>query len=58
MSMDDIIKFIQAVGFPIAVAAYVLIRMEYTQRELIKSINALTDVLSIRGIRIGPMEEK
>jgi hypothetical protein len=51
MSMDDIIKFIQAVGFPIAVAAYVLIRMEYTQRELIKSINALTNVLSIMGVR-------
>jgi hypothetical protein len=51
MSVDDIIKFIQAVGFPIAVAAYVLIRMEYTQRELIKSINALTNLLATRGIR-------
>lgn len=49
--MDDAIKFIQAVGFPIAVAAYVLIRMEYTQRELIKSINALTNVLARLGIR-------
>lgn len=48
--MDDAIKFIQAVGFPIAVAAYVLIRMEYTQRELIKSINALTRVLAGKGI--------
>lgn len=50
MNVDDIIKFIQAVGFPIAVAAYVLIRMEYTQRELIKAINRLTHVLATKGI--------
>jgi hypothetical protein len=49
MLIDDIIKFIQAVGFPIAVAAYVLIRLEKTQAELIRAVNALTNVISRQG---------
>ncbi len=49
MGIDDIIKFIQAVGFPIAVAAYVLIRLEKTQAELIRAVNALTNVISRQG---------
>lgn len=51
--MDEAIKFIQAVGFPIAVAAYVLWRMEYTQKELIKAMNRLTYVLGTKGILIN-----
>jgi hypothetical protein len=49
MLIDDIIKFIQAVGFPIAVAAYVLIRLEKTQAELIRAVNALTNIISRQG---------
>ncbi len=58
MGIDDIIKFIQAVGFPIAVAAYVLIRLEYTQRELIKAVNALTQVISRQGFDVLDKESR
>ena len=52
MNVDDIIKFIQTVGFPVAVAVYVLVRMERTQRDLIKAVNNLAATLALKGIKI------
>jgi hypothetical protein len=52
MNVDEIIKFIQTVGFPIAVAIYVLVRMERTQRDLIKAVNNLAATLALKGIKI------
>jgi hypothetical protein len=46
MNVDEIIKFIQTV------AIYVLVRMERTQRDLIKAVNNLAATLALKGIKI------
>ncbi|MBW6411685.1 YvrJ family protein [Clostridium weizhouense] len=43
--MEDIIMLITNVGFPIAVASYLLIRFESKIDALTVSINALTNVV-------------
>lgn len=45
MGVEEVIKFIQAVGFPIFVAVYVLVRMEKAMTTLSDSIKALTIAL-------------
>lgn len=40
--MDDITTYIGQLGFPIAVTAYLLVRMETSIRELTKAVQALT----------------
>ena len=39
---DNIVNLITNVGFPVAVAVYLLVRMEFRLSELKDSINALT----------------
>lgn len=45
MGIEDVIKFIQSVGFPIFVAVYVLVRMEKAMTTLSESIRSLTSAL-------------
>lgn len=47
--MNEIIKIIQNVGFPIAITCYLLIRMEDKLNKLTQSIDALAK--SINNIR-------
>jgi hypothetical protein len=46
--LEDLLKSIADVGFPIAVAAYLLIRIEGKLESLSSSINQLSTILSIR----------
>jgi hypothetical protein len=46
--MDEFIKFISNLGFPIAVATYLLIRIEGKLDKLSTSINQLATILSIK----------
>jgi hypothetical protein len=46
--MEDLLKAIANVGFPIAVAAYLLIRIESKMDNLSSSINQLSTILSIK----------
>jgi hypothetical protein len=46
--MEDFLKAIANVGFPIAVAGYLLIRVENKMDSLAASINQLSTILSIR----------
>lgn len=46
--MEDFIKAIGNVGFPIVVAAYLLIRIESKMDSLSSSINQLSTILSIK----------
>ncbi|MFL0248111.1 YvrJ family protein [Candidatus Clostridium stratigraminis] len=46
--MEDLLKSIANVGFPIAVAAYLLIRIEGKLDSLSSSINQLSTILSVR----------
>ncbi|ERI91424.1 hypothetical protein HMPREF1982_03383 [Clostridiales bacterium oral taxon 876 str. F0540] len=46
--MEDLLKAIANVGFPIAVAAYLLIRIESKMDSLSASINQLSTILSIK----------
>jgi len=43
--VNEAVKFIRDVGFPIAVAGYVLVRMEATLRELTKTLGKLEGML-------------
>lgn len=45
--MQDIIEFIKALGFPVFVAVYVLVRIENTLKTLTESINALTTMIKL-----------
>lgn len=53
--MDDFIKMVANVGFPIAVAGYLLIRVETKIDKLTLSITNLTTVISIK---LGTAPEK
>ena len=46
--MEDFLTAIANVGFPIAVAAYLLIRIESKMDSLSSSINQLSTILSIK----------
>ncbi len=46
--MEDFLKAIANVGFPIAVAAYLLIRIESKMDSLSASINQLSTILSVK----------
>jgi len=46
--MEDLLKAVANVGFPIAVAAYLLIRIEGKLDNLASSINKLSTILSIK----------
>jgi len=46
--MDEFIKMVANVGFPIAVAGYLLIRVETKIDKLTLSITNLTTVISIK----------
>jgi len=46
--MDDLLKAIANIGFPIAVAAYLLIRIESKMDSLSASINQLGAILSVK----------
>lgn len=49
--MDELIQFINMSGFPVAVAAYCLIRMETT-------IKQMTDALTKLTVKIGGMDDE
>lgn len=44
--MDDLVNLIANVGFPIAISAYLLIRLEKNLYCLTKSINKLNTIIS------------
>ena len=46
--MDDLLKAVANLGFPMAVAAYLLIRIEGKLDALSASINKLSTILSIK----------
>jgi hypothetical protein len=46
--MEDLLKAVGNVGFPIVVAAYLLIRIESKMDSLSSSINQLSTILSIK----------
>lgn len=46
--MEDLLKAVADVGFPIAVTAYLLIRIESKLDKLATSINQLSTILSIK----------
>jgi hypothetical protein len=46
--MEDLLKAVGNVGFPIAVAAYLLIRVETKMDKLAASINQLSTILSVK----------
>jgi flagellar biogenesis protein FliO len=46
--MEDFLTAIANVGFPIAVAAYLLIRIESKMDSLSSSINQLSTILSVK----------
>lgn len=46
--MEDLLGAIANIGFPIAVAAYLLIRIESKMDSLAASINQLSTILSIK----------
>jgi flagellar biogenesis protein FliO len=46
--MEDFLKAVGNVGFPIVVAAYLLIRIEGKMDHLSSSINQLSTILSIK----------
>jgi flagellar biogenesis protein FliO len=48
MSMEDFLKAVGNVGFPMAVAAYLLIRIESKMDNLSASISQLSTILSIK----------
>jgi flagellar biogenesis protein FliO len=47
-TMEDFLKAVANVGFPIAVAAYLLIRIESKMDSLAASINQLSTILSVK----------
>jgi flagellar biogenesis protein FliO len=47
-TMEDFLKAVANVGFPIVVAAYLLIRIESKMDSLAASINQLSTILSIK----------
>lgn len=47
-AMEELIKAVANVGFPIAVAAYLLIRIEGKIDKLTTSINQLATILSVK----------
>ena len=47
--MEDFLKSVANVGFPIAVAAYLLIRIESKMDSLAASINQLSTILSVKA---------
>ena len=46
--MDDFLKAVADVGFPIVVSAYLLIRIEGKMESLTASINQLSTILSAK----------
>jgi flagellar biogenesis protein FliO len=48
ITMEDLLTAIANVGFPIAVAAYLLIRIESKMDNLSSSINQLSTILSVK----------
>ncbi len=46
--MEDLLKVIANLGFPIAVATYLLIRIESKMDSLAASINQLSTILSVK----------
>lgn len=46
--MEDLLMAVANVGFPIAVAAFLLIRIESKLTSLVTSINQLSTILSVR----------
>jgi hypothetical protein len=46
--MEDFLKAVANIGFPIAVAAYLLIRIESKLDSLAASINQLSTILSVK----------
>jgi len=47
--MEDFLKAVANVGFPIVVAAYLLIRIESKMDSLAASINQLSTILSVKA---------
>ena len=58
MSMEEWVKIISTVGFPIAITAYLLMRLENIIKELTGSVNKLIIVLARKGIDIDLEDRK
>ena len=55
--MDDLVTLISNVGFPIAVATYLLVRLEPAIKGLQKSITGLTIVIArLNGVKQEQVE--
>lgn len=48
MSYEELVRLVGQVGFPIAVAGYLLVRMERTLKELVRQIERLVTVVESR----------
>ncbi|MGG7153655.1 YvrJ family protein, partial [Clostridium neonatale] len=48
MEVNDLIGLIGNVGFPVAISAYLLIRLEKQMRNLSSSINKLNTIISTK----------
>lgn len=58
MSLDELVKVVRELGFPIAVAAFVLWRLEARLRELTHAITALTVQCGwCHALGLGPGQE-
>ncbi len=48
MTLEDVIKFVQGVGFPIAVAVYLLVFMNTTLQKMIQILSELRVLIESR----------
>lgn len=55
--MEEILKAISTVGFPIAVAAFVLIRIEPKLTKLIEAITTLIPIVSASSDNVKHVED-
>ncbi len=53
MSLEDIIKLVQGVGFPAAVAAFVLLRVESRLKELADAVTKLDSSIAVLEVKSG-----
>lgn len=59
MEINEVVNMIGNVGFPVAMAAYLLIRLEKNIVTLSNSINKLNTIISLKlGVIIEPSDEK
>lgn len=58
MGVDEIIKLVTSVGFPVVVASYLLFRMEREMRSLTAGISGLITVVSNMNEKLEKLYER